>query len=151
MKRGALNSIAESLCRYLCSRNNDIAGYWGVGVLCVVAKREYRSRFSFKIVPGNAIRIGSCDLSDSNRVTDKLVKLGIDSIEVRLSFIEAGHYPDGAARYNCGIAVAVTQGGRTGMSICHTECWPHDSSRESQRKPCKASPFSTPAPEMRRN
>jgi hypothetical protein len=133
MKRREMNSLAHSLCAYLCSRNNDIAGYWGIGMLCAVSKREQRPKFSFKIYPGELIRIYSCEITGSKAITDKLVKFGLDSIEGRLSFFEDGRYPHGAEKYTCGIAIAITQGGRMGLSISHVECWPHDSSRELRR------------------
>ena len=72
MKRRDMNSLAHTLCAYLCSRNNDIAGYWGIGMLCAVSKREGRSKFSFKIYPGESLRIYSCEISESKVVTEKL-------------------------------------------------------------------------------
>jgi hypothetical protein len=132
MKRREMNSLARSLCAYLGSRNNDIAGYWGIGMLCAAAKREGKPRFSFKIYPGQVIKIYGCEITGSNVVTDKLVKFKLDSIEGRLSFVEDGRYPDGA-KFTCGIAIAITQGGRTGLSLSHIECWPHDPSRERRR------------------
>ena len=104
-----------------------------MGVLCAVSKKEARAKFSFEICPGRAITINGCEVTDSKRVTDKLVKFGIESIEGRLSFFEDGRYSDGKEKYKCGIAVAVTQGGRTGMSMTHVECSPHDPSREFRR------------------
>lgn len=133
MKRREMNSLAHSLCAYLCSRNNDIAGYWGIGVLCAVSKKERKPKFSFKIYPGELLRIYSYEISESTVVTDKLVKFDLDSIEGRLSFFEDGRYPHGAEKYTCGIAIAITQGGRTGLSMSHVECWPHDPSRERRR------------------
>jgi hypothetical protein len=133
MKRRAMNSLAHSLCAYLCSRNNDITGYWGIGMLCATSKRERKPKFSFKIYPGKVLRIYGCVVTDSKVVTDKLVKFNLDSIEGRLSFFEDGRYPHGAEKYTCGIAIAITQGGRTGLSMSHVECWPHDPSRELRR------------------
>lgn len=133
MKRREMNSLAHSLCAYLCSRNNDIAGYWGIGMLCAVSKRERKPKFSFKIFPGELLRIYSYEISDSMVVTGKLAKFGLDSIEGRLSFFEDGRYPHGAQKYTCGIAIAITQDRRTGLSMSHVECWPHDSSRERRR------------------
>ena len=130
MKQRQMNSVARSLCEYLCSRNNDIGGYWGVGLLCLASKREKRKKFGFRIRPGEMLRIHGYEISESKTVTDKLVKHNLDSIEGRLSFFEDGRYPHGAEKYTCGIAIAVTQDGRTGMSISHVECWPHDPSRE---------------------
>jgi hypothetical protein len=133
MKRREMNSLAHSLCAYLCSRNNDIAGYWGVGILCAVSKRERRPTFSFKIYPGEMLHIYGYEISSSKAVTDKLVKFGLDSIEGRLSFSEEGRYPYGPEKYKCSVAIAVTQGGRTGLSMGHVVCWRHDSSRELRR------------------
>lgn len=93
MKRREMNSLAHSLCAYLCSRNNDIAGYWGIGVLCAVSKRERRPKFSFKIYPGELLRIYSYEISESKVVTDKLVKFGLDSIEGRLYFLRMAVIP----------------------------------------------------------
>ena len=128
-----MNSLAWSLCAYLGSRNNDIAGYWGIGMLCAASKRGRRPGFSFKIYPGQLITIDGCEITNSKVVTDKLVKFGLDSIEGRLSYFEDGRYPAGAERYTCGIAIAITQGGRTGLSLSHVECRPHDPSREHRR------------------
>ena|ERR1035441_5750257 len=133
MKRRQMNSVARSLCEYLCSRNNDIGGYWGIGLLCLTSKRENRKQFGFRIRPGEMLRIHGYEISESKVVTDKLVKHNLDSIEGRLSFFEDGRYSHGAEKYTCGIAIAVTQDSRTGMSISHVECWPHDSSREHRR------------------
>jgi hypothetical protein len=133
MKRREMNALARSLCGYLGSRNNDIAGYWGIGMLCAISKREKKPKFSFRIYPGEMIKIYGCEISGSTVVTEKLVKFGVDSIEGRLSFFEDGRYPHGAEKYTCGIAIAVTQGGRAGMSLSHVECWPHDAGRERRR------------------
>lgn len=138
MKRRAMNALAASLCEYFCSRNNDIAGYWGIGVLCAAAKRDARAKYAFKISPGKPLFVNGCEITESNRITDKLVKLQLDSIEGRLSFFLDGRYPNGADKYTCSVAIAITQDGRTGMSMSHVECWPHDSARESQRAGAKA-------------
>lgn len=133
MKRRQMNSLARSLCEYLCSRNNDITGYWGMGMLCAASRRDSRPRMSFRIIPGQLIRIYSCELTDSTIVTEKLVKFDLDSIEGCLSFFPDGRYADGADKYTCGIAIAISQGGRIGMSMCYVACWPHDPKRELRR------------------
>ena len=128
-----MNSLARSLCAYLSSRNNDIAGYWGIGMLCAASKREGKPKFSFKIYPGRLIKIYGCEITGSNVVTEKLVKFNLDSIEGRLSFFEDGRFPHGVEKFTCGIAIAITQDSRTGLSLSHIECWPHDPSRERRR------------------
>lgn len=142
MKRREMNSLANSLCAYLTSRNNDIGGYWGIGMLCACSKREGRPKFSFKIIPGELIKIYGCEISNSKIVTEKLVGLGLDSIDGRLSFFEDGRYPHGAEKFTCGIAIAITQDGRTGLSMRHVECWPHDPARERRRAGFEASEMS---------
>jgi hypothetical protein len=126
MKKREMNHVARSLCEYLMSRNNDIAGYWGIGFLCQKSITENRVQFHFKVRPGEALRIYSYEVLDSKTITDKLVKHNLSTIEGRLSFFEDGRYPSGSKKYTCGIAIAVTQDGRTGMYICHVECWSHD-------------------------
>ncbi len=133
MKRREMDSLAHSLSAFLYSRNNDIKGYWGIGMLCAISKKGRKPKFRFKINPGEMIRIDGHVISESTVVTDKLVKFGLDSIDGRLSFFLDGRYPDGADKYTCGIAIAVTQDGRTGLSLSHVACWPHDESREQRR------------------
>ena len=43
-----MNSLAHSLCAYLCSRNNDIAGYWGIGMLCADLKKREEAEVQFQ-------------------------------------------------------------------------------------------------------
>lgn len=95
MKRKELNSVAASLCAYLCSRNNDIVGYWGIGKLCLIARLQKKKSFSFKVRPGEVLWIYGYEISNSRAVTDKLVKLGLDSIEGRMSFLPQGQFPNG--------------------------------------------------------
>jgi hypothetical protein len=133
MKKRQMNSLAASLCSYLTSRNNDIAGYWGIGKLCEVARREGKRKFSFKIRPNEILQIYGYEITNSKIVTEKLAKFELDSIEGRLSFFEDGRYPNGAQKYTCGIAIAITQDRRTGLSMSHVECWPHDPLRERRR------------------
>lgn len=138
MKRGELNALARSLGEYLGSRNNDISGYWGIGFLCLAAKSEHRHQFSFRIRPGLPIRIANRELSESQSVTDKLVKFSLSTIEGRFSFFADGRYPDGTERYTCGVAIAVTQDGRTGLHLSHVQCRPHDPTREQRRAVAEA-------------
>lgn len=133
MKRRVMNSLAQSLCQHLLSRENDISGYWGIGMLCLASKKNRLRQIKFRIHPGEPLTIDGYELSESKRITDKLMEHDLDSIEGRISFVENGRYPHGAEKYTCLIAIAVTQDERTGLSICHDQCWPHDPSRESRR------------------
>ena len=128
-----MDSLARSLCEYLLSRNNDISGYYGVGMLCNMAKRDRKPWFGFKIKPGQPILISGCLVTWSNAVTEKLAKFELDSIDGRMQFYRDGHYPDGSERFHCVIAISITQDGRTGLGVSSATCRPHDPSRERRR------------------
>ena len=74
MKRKHMNSVARSLCDFLMSRNKDIIGYWGIGFICRVAVKERKNKFSFKVYPGQPIKIYGYELTNSLEITGKLVK-----------------------------------------------------------------------------
>lgn len=133
MKRRELDSVAVSLCQYLCSRNNDISGYWGIGILCVAARDQPRHQLRFRIKPGEQLKIGGYELSESLEITTKLVQHDLDAIEGLLTFSENGRYPAGQTKYTCFISIAVSQNGRTGLGFRQTECWSHNPKRESRR------------------
>jgi hypothetical protein len=105
---------------------------------CALPQRGRESRSSASGFPGQLLKIYGCEITDSKVVTDKLVRFELNSIEGRLSFFEDGRYPHGAEKYTCGIAIAITQGGRTGLSLSHVECWPHDPSCERRRAGAEA-------------
>src|ERR1700744_4890326 len=101
MKRGELNSLAYSLCAYLCSRNNDIDGYWGIGMLCAAARRLPKPEFAFKIYSGELIHVIKYEISESKKITEKLVKFKLDSIDGRISCFQEGRYPRNGENYTC--------------------------------------------------
>ena len=82
MKRREMNHVARSLCEYLMSRNNDIAGYWGIGALCQKSIKENRVQFHFKVRPGELLRIYSYEILGSLEVTEKLVKPNILGLNI---------------------------------------------------------------------
>ena len=127
-----MNGWARAIVEMLCSRNNDISGYWGVGMLCAIATTKSLWKFSFKIVPDKIIKIYGCEITGSAKFTEKLCGLGIDSIEGRLSFFPDGRYASDKDKYTCGIAISVTQSGRTGLYMSYVECWQHDPSVENR-------------------
>lgn len=133
MKRRELNSIAVSLCQHLCSRNNDISGYWGIGILCAAARTKPRNQISFRIRPGEPLRIAGYVLSESTEITTKLKDRDLDAIDGIMTYSVNGRFPSGPTRYTCSISIAVAQEGRIGMGFLQTECWSHHPKRESRR------------------
>ncbi len=87
------------------------------------------------------MRIDGYEILDSFSVTEKLIKHDLDMIQGRLSYFVDGRFPNGSEKYTCGIAIAVTQDGRTGLHISHVECWPHDPSTESRSTRFKPQPI----------
>ncbi len=140
MKQNQMDSLARSLCNYLASRNNDIAGYWGIGMLCAAAKRDDVHQMRFRIVPRELIHIYGCDINDSRRISDKAIIAQANAIAGRVWFERIGRY-DGwwgrkqldADKYTCSIAIAITQGNRIGMGVTRVLCWPHDPHLERRR------------------
>lgn len=133
MRTRALDSLAGSLCHYLCSRNNDIGGYWGVGVLCALAKHQEREAFEFDVVAGRPITIAGHEISESRCVTDKLAKFNLDALRGAISFAPTGSLLFGAEKYICTVSLAVLRTGRLGFGTASTACWPHDPLRKSRR------------------
>lgn len=130
MKQGELNALAHSLCGYLLSRNNDIDGYCGLGVLCALSQRQPVAMFRFRMVPGEPVVIGGCTLMRSKLVTDNLVKFDLDSITGQMTFSKLGPRPGEPQWYMCTVAIAVSQGGRTGIDTASRACWAHEPTLE---------------------
>ena len=133
MKKRELDSLCRSTCDYLCSRNNDISGYWGIGVLCRLSFLKARRRLGFRTAPGLPIHIFGCELSNSSAYTSMLGTLGVDSIEGRLSFFDDGRFVNGRDKYTCGVSIAMTSGTRLGLFVTHVSCWQHDPTLERRR------------------
>lgn len=54
-RRSELRSLASGMTTFCVCRNNDIGGYWGLGVLCRNAQNRGDFEISFQILPGVAI------------------------------------------------------------------------------------------------
>jgi len=63
MRRKKLQCAARGIVEHLISRNNDINGYWGIGVLCQLGDLKGKSSFWFRIRPGLPISIFWLSLS----------------------------------------------------------------------------------------
>ncbi len=133
MKRRELNALCKSTCHLLLSRNNDINGFWGVGVLCGMIIRSGRWETAFRIAEPSVVRIFGCELTQSEAWSQTLFDLGVESIDGHLSFVRDGEYESRNERYLFSIALCMRQEERVGMAIVHGQCWPHDSSREWRR------------------
>jgi hypothetical protein len=84
-------------------------------------------------MPGHAIEIFGCEITESKAVTNKLIKLNLDSIDGRLILTADGAYPNGATKYHCAVIVSIVQSNRTGIGMSYAYCWPHDPDLERRR------------------
>jgi hypothetical protein len=134
MKRRELNALCRSTCHLLLSRNNDINGYWGIGVLCRLIIGSGRWETAFRVVSPGVVRIFGCELTQSESWTKTLFDLGVESVEGRLVFIRNGQYENRSDRYLVSVMLGMLQGNRMGMGIIHGHCWPHDPTLESSRE-----------------
>lgn len=133
MKRRELNALCRSTCHLLLSRNNDINGYWGVGVLCGLIIRSGRWETAFRITEPSVVRIFGCELTQSEAWSQTLFDLGVESVDGRLVFLRNGEFDNRNERYLVSIALCMRQEERVGMAIIHGHCWPHDPCREWRR------------------
>lgn len=133
MKRRELNALCKSTCHLLLSRNNDINGYWGIGVLCRLMVGSGRWETAFRINARGVVRIFGCELTNSEDWTATLFILGVESVDGRLVFLQDGRYGNERYRYLASIALCMRQGNRVGMAVSHGHCWAHDPSQEFRR------------------
>ncbi len=130
MKRSELNSLARSVCRFFLTRDNDIVGFWGIGVICRVALTEPHKKLVFKILPGKPIKIFGFESTRSVEFTSKLLKFRLDSISGKMTFIKIGRFENGAEKFLCVVSVAIAHEGRVGLNTDYVTCWPHDPGME---------------------
>lgn len=133
MKRRELNALSRSTCELLLSRNNDINGYWGIGVICRLLIGSARRETAFRIEKPGMVRVFGCELTHSDVWTETLFTLGVESMDGRLGFLRDGQYNGRDDRYMASLAVCLRQENRVGMAVAHAHCWAHDPGRESRR------------------
>lgn len=136
--------IANSITAYLSSRNNDIGGYWGIGVLCKYCVVQKRQRCGINITKQSWRRLKSLEISgylinDGLQTLERIVGdrgNKIEQVHISIKFMKSNSNMLGYSDwYDCIIDVLVAGNGRYGFSRKQIQCWPHNSSRESQRLP----------------
>jgi len=129
-----LKGVATGLLGSFVSRNNDIDGYWGVGVLCREAAESKRDVIVLDLCQG----LGSPDTSASAfaaaAYTQRLAVVlrnahfaqsCVTGAKIILKFGEPSATHAREVAFNCSV-VLTDNAGRSCTVASSGHCWPHD-------------------------
>ena len=132
--------ISDSILGFFSSRNNDISGYWGIGILCKYCVDGERRRCGVnfsknRIKSDEALKVSGFIINDGRETIGRILKnREIEKIQISLKFQKSNSNALGYNDwYKCNISVLVIGNGNFGFSNKVVMCWPHNSSRERQR------------------
>jgi hypothetical protein len=141
-----LKGIAAGLAGSFVSRNNDVEGYWGIGLLCRDAAQtngvvvlNLSQRLPVPATP-SSVRV----LKAYAQQLDALLQNAgfspgvLADAEVWLQFGEPSTTHANVVMFTCRVALADSKGQRY-EAIKHGQCWPHNPTRE--RRSARASGF----------
>ncbi|TDK66393.1 hypothetical protein [Sapientia aquatica] len=151
MRRNALNGICHDILMSFISRNNDLSGYWGIGMLCLAASENNTQSVALDLLNNKASLISNEFDAMVNHYREMLFMLlgkrsipasAISKVTLVTSFNQGNderyHYFQSALGqpYICTIEMFDTLG--RGHSItAGGHCKSHDPSKESRRAPDK--------------
>jgi hypothetical protein len=132
--------ISNSILSYIISRNNDINGYWGIGVLCKYCIDSKRKKCGVilskeKLGTISSLQISSFVINDGLQTLQRIINnKHIDKIQISFEFKKLINRDFGDTKwYQCNISVLVFGNGNFGFSNKKVECWPHNPSLERRR------------------
>jgi hypothetical protein len=145
-RRRELNGIAGNLLGSFVSRNNDVAGYWAIGKLCVLASLTVNGEVSIELAPKRL----SPHSPEFNPMLDHYAARLVSSLEKRsfpVQLVTAAEVliafgvsfkpdplmsrPRGTVPFRC--TVTLTDDLKRRHVAQHSgEVWPHDHRRESK-------------------
>ena len=139
-RRKHLVGVAEGTVTSFVSRNNELDGYWAIGMLC---RSVGVGELELEILPASeSSRLGDIAGRARDRLRRHLVALGlptstVSGARIRLSFERGLPRPprisDAAdVHYRC-CAILVDALGREHRAEAAGWCWPHDPTRERRR------------------
>jgi hypothetical protein len=145
-RRRELNGIAGNLLGSFVSRNNDVAGYWAIGKLCVLASQTVNGEISIELSPKRLTPYSS----EFDRMLDHYAARLISSLEKRslsLQLVTAAEVliafggsfkpdplrfrPRGMVPFRCTVTLTDDLH-RRHVAQQSGEVWPHDPRRESK-------------------
>lgn len=134
------NGIASGIASHLISRNGDIGGYWGIGILCKYSTRSWRGKCSASFGKGfvdgtDDFHVGGMKLTESGDTIRKIIgSKSFDRIEIRFIFKRLRNKEVRRLTHACEVIVLVSGQGRIGYSRQTTKCWSHDPEKELRRR-----------------
>ena len=132
--------LSDSILGYFSSRNNDINGYWGVGILCKYCVDGKRKSCGVnlskkKLATSQALKVSGFIINGGIQSLKRIIKdRSIENIRISLDFTKSDCNTFGYTDwYKCNISVLVVGDGKFGFSSKKEMCWPHNSLRERRR------------------
>lgn len=152
-RRAKLTNIASGLCGSFASRNNDLNGYWSIGILRSLADKYGRTSVSLDLLTSSmqpSFPEFAPVLARYYRLLVNfagLSRIQLDEImtaRITVDFAPPPWPRESYYRSNWGdqfiLTVTINANGRAAGSARHTGyCRPHDPARES-RSACRAAP-----------
>jgi hypothetical protein len=146
-RRRSIKSIASGLAGSFISRNNDVDGYWGIGMLCLLCRQNSLETISISLLGEETEPLASDELVRgikdhySEKLSQMLSKAKIEpswvrSATVSLVFGTSGELPEpplstwGGA-FLCTVEIMDDLGQSRTASLAG-RCGPHDAKRESR-------------------
>jgi hypothetical protein len=145
-RRAKLTNIASGLCGSFASRNNDLNGYWSIGILRSLADKYGRTSVSLDLLT-SSMQPSSCEfvpvLARYHQLLAKLVDLSrIELDEITTAHVTFDFAPRPWPRASCYrsnwgdqfiLTVTINAAGRTAGIARHVGyCRPHDPARETR-------------------
>ncbi len=146
-RRRELKNIANGLLNSFNSRNNDIDGYWGIGVLCLFAKDNEISEVWFDLMnresSGAPSPIGALTARYREMLDRLLERRGLPGTWVKSAelsicfdapFEHKFHYFGsalGVKHYICTLEITDDLGHKH-SARADGNCWPHNPKKESR-------------------
>lgn len=145
-RRKLLKSIASGMLGSFVSRNNDISGYWGIGVLCLHAGKMQTDAFVLDLLNQKASPLNEQALVsteqysamliaalEGQKISSSWVKSALLTVNFNPAYVEKFHRRGSSlgGRYICSLEL-VDDLDRKHCVRYGGVCWPHDAKRESR-------------------
>ena len=143
MRRDILRHVAAGLLGSFISRNNDIGGYWALGVLCAEAgAHAVELRLTERLATPPAPACMAVAATYAGFLRRAMLQHGIDADDLARATVDIafGVVPEvpiyrhaAGAPFCCTVTLA-SRCGKTATVRAHGHCLPHDPALESQRR-----------------
>lgn len=147
-RRKELQDVAIGLISSFNSRNNDIDGYWGIGILYLLAQEFKTLSLNFDLLnpkksslfPSISVPLSQhyysmlCSLITKKELSLNHIRVATISMQFESEYNEKLHYFRSAyTPYVCRILI-IDSFGKKYQAMTGGNCWPHNPARERQRK-----------------